>query len=170
MKTTLAQYAALLLGSLVLTGAARAFDQRAAASKLPPLVVAVLQGKFPQAKIVESRPDDEGDGQEAYEIQLLHRDRRMSLEIAVDGTILEIERRASLSEVPYEVEKAIHARLPQAKVEKIDVVVRGERTFYEVDFQDSKAVLVLDAQGKTIAKPPRVRAAAEVPVAAERPG
>lgn len=164
MKTALARYAAFFAAAFV-GGAAHGFEEKAEAALLPAPVDAAVAKAFPKAKIVESELEDDDDASapKTYEIELKDGEREISLAMSLDGEILEIERKVAFTGLPAAVKKAISAAHPKDDVEEVEEVVRGDATFYEVEFEGDAPEMILDAEGRTIAKP----ALAETPAPAQ---
>lgn len=158
MRMLLIENLALLLTVVVALVALRIYDLWTAATQLPERVSETLSKTFPKASIVTAAQDVRDGGRDAYEVVLADRGRQVCVEVASDGTLLEVERRAKLSKAPTAVERAIQGRLRRWKVERIDAVASNRSKFYEVRFQGIDAPLYLNESGGVIAPPPRMLA------------
>ena len=126
----------------------RADEEKIAFEKLPAAVKKTIKRKFPKAEI-EGASKEVEDGTTTYEVELEIKDRSVDVALKADGTILEIEREVPVDELPKAVKKALAARYPKAKIEKVEEIVKGEDgpVHYEVAI---KAEVVLTAKGKFV--------------------
>jgi hypothetical protein len=127
---------------------ARADEQNISVEKLPAAVKKAIKKKFPKAEIEKASKEVE-DGKTIYEVLLEIEDRPVDVAFKADGTILEIEREIPFKELPAKVKKALAARYPQAKIEKVEMVTKGEDgpAVYEIAI---KTEVVLTAKGKFV--------------------
>ena len=89
------------------------------------------------------------DGKTTYEVLLEIDDRPLEVAFTADGIILEIEKVIPFESVPAPVRKALAAKYPTAKIEKVEAVTKGEDgpTVYEIVIQTE---VVLDSKGKFV--------------------
>ena len=137
-----------VLGLSVLLIEARADEEKVAFDKLPAAVKKTIKRKFPKAEI-EGASKEVEDGTTTYEVELEIKDQSVDVSLKADGTILEIEREVSLDKLPKAVKKALAARYPNAKIEKVEEIVKGEDgpVHYEIAI---KAEVVLTSKGQFV--------------------
>jgi hypothetical protein len=136
------------VGLSILVVPARADEEKIPVDKLPAGVRKAVKSKFPKAEI-ENASKEVDDGETIYEVELEIKDRSVDVTLKADGTILEIEREIPFDEVPKAVKKALAARYPKAKIEKVEEVTKGEngQVRYEVAITTE---VVLTAKGKIV--------------------
>jgi Putative beta-lactamase-inhibitor-like, PepSY-like len=127
---------------------ARADEEKISVKNLPAAVKKAIKKKFPKAEIEKATKEVE-DGKTTYEVLLEIDDHPVDVAFKADGTILEIEREISFTELPAPVKKALAARYPEAKIEKVEMVTKGEDgpAVYEIAI---KAEVVFTAKGKIV--------------------
>ncbi len=148
MRKQIAMAVVVLLSLSVLSTDLRADEEKIAFEKLPAAVKKTIKRKFPKAEI-EGASKEVEDGTTTYEVELEIKDRSVDVALKADGTILEIEREVPVNELPKAVKKALAARYPKAKIEKVEEIVKGEHgpVHYEVAI---KAEVVFTAKGKIV--------------------
>ncbi len=127
---------------------ARADEEKISVENLPAAVKKAIKKKFPKAEIEKATKEVE-DGKTTYEVLLEIEDRPVDVAFKADGTILEIERAIPLEELPAKVKKALAAKYPGAKIEKVEMVTKGEDgpPVYEIAL---KTEVVFTAKGKVV--------------------
>ena len=127
---------------------ARADDEKISVESLPAAIKKAIKKKFHKAEIEKAAKEVE-DGKTTYEVLLEIDDSPVDVAFKADGTILEIEKVISYERLPDRVKKALAAKYPAAKIEKIEAVTKGEDgpTVYEIAI---KTEVVLDAKGKFV--------------------
>jgi uncharacterized membrane protein YkoI len=114
---------------LLLAGAVRAAEEVAAEGKteakeeakveLPSAAAEAVKAAFPKAKIEEVELEKEC-GLDIYEVELkLEDESEVEVEIAPDGTIVEIETEIAMKDVPVPAAEAVQAADPDAKIEEV---------------------------------------------------
>jgi hypothetical protein len=138
----------VLFGLSALVVAARAGEEEIAVNKLPAAVKKAIKAKFPKAEIEEAAREVE-DGSTTYEVKLEVKGRSVDVALKGDGTILEIEKEVPFGDLPKAVKKALAAKYPKAKLEKVEEVTKGKGgpVRYEIAIQTE---VVLTAKGKVI--------------------
>jgi hypothetical protein len=144
---------ATAFGFLTLTGTGWAEEERIAVEDLPRAVLKAVKTRFPRAEIkaaveVEEEEDDEEEDETRYEVSLEFKGHNYDVTLESDGKIVEIEKEISVDELPRAVKKALAARHPGVKIEKVEEVTRGNRPpYYEVIV---KAEVAFTAKGRLI--------------------
>jgi Putative beta-lactamase-inhibitor-like, PepSY-like len=128
--------------------AVHADDETIPAKSLPAAIKKAVKKRFPSAEIEKAAKEVE-DGKTTYEVLLEIDDKPVEVAFTADGTILEIEKVIPFESVPAPVKKALAAKYPTAKIEKVEAVTKGEHgpTVYEIVI---KAEVVLDSKGKFV--------------------
>jgi Putative beta-lactamase-inhibitor-like, PepSY-like len=127
---------------------ARAGEEKISVKDLPAAIKKAIKKKFPKAEIEKAAKEVE-DGKTTYEVLLEINDHPVDVAFKADGTILEIEREIPFKQLPNQVKKALAARYPEAKIEKVEMVTKGEDgpAVYEIAI---KTEVVLTAKGKFV--------------------
>jgi hypothetical protein len=113
------------LGFLALAGVAGADEEKIPVKRLPKAVIKAVKAKFPKAEIKEAAKEEE-EGETIYEVSLEVKGRSVDVALEADGTILEIEKEVPIGELPESVKKALAAKYPKAKIEKVETISKGE--------------------------------------------
>jgi hypothetical protein len=138
---------ATVLGLMALTGAAQAEEEKIAFNRLPKAVIKTIKAKFPKAEIKEAVEEEEDD-ETTYEVSLEFKGQAIDVTLKPNGTIVEVEKEIEFDELPRAVKKALAAMHPEAKVEKAEVVTKGDGPpFYELVV---KTEVVFTAKGKRV--------------------
>ena len=162
---------------LLLAGAVRAAEEVAAEGKaeakeeakveLPLAVADAVKAVFPKAKIEEVKLEKEC-GLDVYEVELkLEDESEVEVEVAPDGTIVEIETEIAQKDAPPAVVEAVQAAAPDAKIEEVKKIeIRAEIKKAEADkpaqlVKLDKAKIVYEAELKTDDKEGEITVAAD---------
>jgi len=162
---------------LLLAGAVRAAEEVAAEGKaeakeeakveLPLAVADAVKAAFPKAKIGEAKLEKEC-GLDVYEVELkLEDESEVEVEVAPDGTIVEIETEIAQKDAPPAVVEAVQAAAPDAKIEEVKKIeIRAEIKKAEADkpaqlVKLDKAKIVYEAELKTDDKEGEITVAAD---------
>jgi uncharacterized membrane protein YkoI len=153
--------AGVLAGLFLLAAGVRADDkaEKIPLDKVPKAIMDAIKGRFPAAEISSVEKEKE-DGKIVFDVELKHQGRKYEMEIAEDGTILEIEKEVAAKDVPAAVTKAALAEYPRATVKEVMEVnkVKGKQEtpdHYEVTLTtaDKTSVEVnVSLDGKIIKK------------------
>ena len=148
MHNRIGIFGAALFALSAVAFSVHADDETIPARSLPAAVKKAIQKKFHKAEIEKAVKEVE-DGKTTYEVLLEIDDRPLEVAFTAEGTILEIEKVIPFESVPAPVKKALAAKYPTAKIEKVEAVTKGEDgpTVYEIVI---KAEVVLDSKGKFV--------------------
>lgn len=124
---------------------------------LPDFAVAAATAALPGGTIIAATRDEE-DGEVVYEVLMETAEGPFEVDIALDGTVLEIdvaaddEREIAPSELPQAVLDAVEATVPGGRITKaVRESVRGEVVFdVEVDVRGKKFDLEIDPDGNVL--------------------
>lgn len=167
----------MVAAMLLLAGAVRAAEEVAAEGKakgteeakveLPPAAAEAIKAAFPKAKIEEVKMEKE-DGLTIYEAELAQEgEPEIEVEVAPDGTIVEIETEIAQKDAPPAVVEAFRAAAPDAKIEEVQKKeIRAEIKKAEGDqpaqlVKLDKAKIVYEAELKTGDKEGKITVAAD---------
>lgn len=145
-------FAAVLL---VFTAAVVADDEeKVDLDKLPKAVVDAVKQKFPNAKMVGAEKEVK-DKKTLIEVNLKVGETVIDITLTEDGKIVEVEKSIAANDLPKDVAKALEEAYPHATYKKVEIIMEGEKTFYEVLLvaNDKKTWEVkMDPMGKVIEK------------------
>lgn len=112
-------------------------DEKLALDKLPKAVVDAIKAKFSAAELVEAEKEMD-DGRPVYEVDLKIQGQKLSVKLAENGGILEVEKEVAAKDLPKAVSDAINAKFQGAKITEAEEVT-------EVKYE----VKITTADGKT---------------------
>ena len=136
---------AILSVGLLITGLARADEQKIEVKDLPKPVLAAIKAKFPEAKVTGAAKE-EADGKTVYEVAIKDDDETADLAVSPKGKILEVEKSIAAKKLPSAITTALEAKYPKAKIKKAEVVVKYEED--EDDEEEKTFEVILAAPGK----------------------
>lgn len=110
--------AAALMGTALLAAGAAAKDEAKAKVELPEAVVKALAAAFPNATIDEVEAGEE-NGLKIFEVELKAGGAEIEVDVAPDGTILEIETEIALKDVPAAAAAVIAKAAEGAKIDEV---------------------------------------------------
>ncbi len=115
-----------------------------AAPSCPTPVTDAISKAFPKAKIASCRAEKE-HGHDQFEVRVTKADaRKVEVDVAPDGTILQVEEAISTAELPDAVKKAFAAKYPKAKAERVEKQTAGTDVSYEIAFGTKEATFKAD--------------------------
>jgi hypothetical protein len=128
-----------MVALLLLAAPAHADDH----ARCPAPVIASVSKAYPKVTISACKPerDPERDhGVDFFEVVLARPSGdRLELDVAADGTILQVEESIAVDALPDPVKKAFAARYPRAKATAASKQTAGKDVRYEVAFVGDKA-------------------------------
>lgn len=145
---------ALGLMSLLACGSEE-YEKKIEEKDLPPAVAQAFKTAYPNAQ-VRGYSEEAEDGEKLYEISFTMEGKRIDVAYASDGKLLEVEETIALADLPEAVRAELVRAFPQAEIERIESVRKGERLLYEVKLRAEKSgatqryETVFDAQGKLL--------------------
>jgi hypothetical protein len=123
-----------ILSLLLVAGAAYAD----APGACPGPVTAAIRKTFPNATVRACRPEHE-DGKDLFEIKLSKPSgEKLEVDVAPDGTILQVEEKIAVDALPDVVSKAFAAKYPKARAAGAEKQTAGKDVRYEIAFQTDK--------------------------------
>jgi uncharacterized membrane protein YkoI len=124
-------YAGSAATLMLAAGLAFAAETQIMRSDLPPAVEKTVQQQSVGATIKGFSKEVEG-GQVVYEIKMTVNGHGKDVDIATDGTVLEIEEEVELSSIPASAQSALSVLAKGAKIVKVESVTkRGKIVSYE---------------------------------------
>lgn len=106
-----------------------------AAADCPPAITTAATKAVPDTSIVSCKPERE-DGLDKFEVKLARKDRSVvEVDIAKDASVIAIEERIAVDQLPAAVAKAFAAKYPKVKpVTAERETVTGKGMFFEIGF------------------------------------
>jgi uncharacterized membrane protein YkoI len=148
----------LIAGALVsmLAGAAARADEekegKVPLDKVPKAVLDAVKAKFKGAELVSAQTEKE-DGKLVYEINLKHEGHSIDMTLTPAGKIISIEKTITAKDLPKAVAEAIDSKYPKSTFKKVEEIIEGGKTTYEVLLVtgDKKTIeVVVDPTGKIV--------------------
>lgn len=107
--------------------------------RCPAPVLASVSKAFPKVTISACKPERE-HGKDIFEIKLMRPDgERLEVDVAADGTILQIEEPIAVDVLPDAVRKAFTVKYPRAKPTGANKQTAGKDVSYEIAFLVDRA-------------------------------
>lgn len=135
--------AILLLGLLAAVGTVRADEEKVGLKDVPKAVRAAVKDRFPEGKMTAAAKEI-AEGKVVYEIVVTDDDETIDVAVSAKGKILEVEKTIPAKKLPKAVAATIAAKYPEAKIKKVEEVVKfeddedDEKKFYEVVLASEK--------------------------------
>ncbi|MBV8757799.1 MAG: PepSY-like domain-containing protein [Deltaproteobacteria bacterium] len=115
-----------------------------AAPSCPTAVTDAIAKAFPKSKIDRCKSETE-KGVTQFEVRLTKADaKKVEVDVAADGKILQIEEKIAPTELPDAVKKAFAAKYPKAKAERAEKQTAGSDVSYEIAFGTKEATFKAD--------------------------
>ena len=114
-------------------------------SKAPRQVMDAVNARLPGAEVTNLEKETEG-GNVVYDMELRHQGRKYEMDVKEDGTIMEIEKEVSASDVPPAVTRTVETKYPGARIKEIMEVnkVSGKQ-----ETPDHYEVVITTSAGKS---------------------
>jgi Putative beta-lactamase-inhibitor-like, PepSY-like len=107
-------------------------------SGCPAAVTTGIMKAFPRATIGTCKAEHE-HGKDIFEVKLTKANGdKVEVDIAPDGTVLQIEENVAIDALPDAVKKAFAAKYPKAKATGAEKQTAGNQVHYEIAFQTDK--------------------------------
>jgi hypothetical protein len=117
-----------------------------AGTTCPKAVTDGVAKAFPKSKIDRCHPEHE-DGKDIFEAKITRADgSKAELDLAPDGSILQIEERIDVAKLPDAVKKAFAARYPKLEAERAEKQTSGKTVTYEVAGGKIEATFTADGR------------------------
>lgn len=101
---------------------------------------------FPKSTITRCHPEHE-DGKDIFEAKITRADgTKAEVDVAPDGSILQLEEKIAVEKLPDAVKKAFATRYPKAKPERAEKQTAGKTVSYEVAFGKTEATFTEDGK------------------------
>ncbi len=115
-----------------------------AAPGCPTAVTDAIAKAFPKAKIVRCKAEKER-GHDQFEVRVTKADTgKAEVDVAPDGTILQVEETIAPDALPAAVKKAFAAKYPKAKAARAEKQTAGTSVSYEIAFGAKEATFKAD--------------------------
>jgi hypothetical protein len=107
--------------------------------RCPAPVVASVSKTFPRLTISACKPERD-HGKDIFEVKLMRSGgERLEVDVAADGTILQVEEPMAVDALPDPVKKAFTAKYPRARATGANKQTAGKDVRYEIAFVVDKA-------------------------------
>jgi len=110
---------------LVMTAAASA-ERKIDRSRLPPAVEKTVQEQS-QGSTIKGFSLDHENGGTQYEVEMMSNGHSKDIEIATDGTLLEVEEQVAPDSLPPEVQSSLAAKAAGAKITKVESLKKKDK-------------------------------------------
>ena len=109
-----------MVGLIAFVVSLRADDkpEKITPDKLPQKIKDTVKARLPGAEVTSAEREKE-NGKIDYDLELKHKGRKYEMDIAEDGTLIEIEKEVAAKDVPEKVTKAIKDKYPTATVKEV---------------------------------------------------
>lgn len=122
---------ALVVGVAVMTTSALLAETKIERSQLPAAVEKTVQQET-QGATIKGFSKERENGVEQYEVETVVDGHTRDMDIAKDGTVLEVEEEVAMSTLPSSVQSSIQARANGAQVTKVESMKKkGKLVAYE---------------------------------------
>ena len=111
----------LLVGSLTVFA-----EKKIDRSALPPAVEKTVQEQS-QGMTIKGFALDHENGGTQYEVEMMLNGHSKDIEIAPDGTLLEVEEQVAIDSLPAEVQSSLGAKAAGAKITKVESLKKKDR-------------------------------------------
>jgi hypothetical protein len=100
----------------------------------PPAVTTSVMKAFPKATIGACKAEHE-HGKDQFEVKLTKSNgEKVEVDVAPDGTVLQVEEKIAVDALPAAVKKAFGARYPKARMSGAEKQTAGKDIRYEIAF------------------------------------
>ncbi len=129
--------------------AAWADEEKVPLDKLPAKIKEAVKAKFPDAELVSAEKEKE-NGKIVYEVAIKNKGKAIEVTLDEEGKIVTVESEIAAKDLPKPVAEAFEKKYPNATVTKVEEVVEGGKTKYEllISFGKKKLEVTFDPQGK----------------------
>jgi uncharacterized membrane protein YkoI len=110
--------------TLALTAVAE--EKKIDRSTLPPAVEKTVQTQS-QGATIKGFATDREHGKKVYEVEMIVDGHTKDIEIAVDGTLNEIEEEVAFDSLPANVQAALKAKAAGAKITKVESLTKNDK-------------------------------------------
>ena len=126
-------------------------EQKLTKKDLPAAVVTAFEKSYPKAVIKEVSKETE-DSTTTYEIVSVDGTVARTVAYTADGKVAEIEEVVKVRDLPQAAQQALAKDYPKAKLERVEKVIKGGVTTFEVLVVAGKerTEVVLDSAGKQV--------------------
>jgi hypothetical protein len=115
-----------------------------AAPSCPTAVTDAITKAFPKSKVSSCKAEKE-HGHDQFEVRVTRADAtKAEVDVAPDGTILQIEEKIAVTELPDAVKKAFATKYPKAKAERAEKQTAGKDVSFEIAFGGKEATFKAD--------------------------
>ena len=117
---------------------------------VPSAVTAASAKRFPNAHVSGWSKETE-EGRTTYEASIVDSSGKRDAVFAEDGSLVAIEEKISITELPVQVRSAVAAKYPKAVLRKAEKISHASETDYEVDLaQAARKEVTVSSTGKIL--------------------
>jgi uncharacterized membrane protein YkoI len=142
--------ALVVVVSLVFGAApSRADEEKIPLDKVPAKVKEAIKAKFPAAELVSAEKEKE-DGKTVFEVVIKNAGQKIEVIVDETGKIVAIEKVIAVKDLPKPVVEALEKKYPKATIKKVEEVLKGDKTTYELRIESGGKTLevTFDSTGK----------------------
>ncbi len=131
------------------------YERKVEEKDFPPAVLQAFKTAYPNAEVRGYAEESDGD-KKLYEISFTNEGQRVDLSYASDGKLLEVEETIALADLPEAVRTELQRVFPQAEIQRVESVLKGESRAYEVKLSAQEQgeakhyELLFDPEGKLL--------------------
>jgi uncharacterized membrane protein YkoI len=144
-----------LCGFVLFLSSAIGDEEKIPLDKVPAAVTDAVKAKYPGAEFTGAEKEEE-DGGTVYELAFNHQGQKYEAELKPDGTLIAVDRKIQVSDLPPAVAGTLKKRFPRATLKDAEEVTKGDTLSYEVHISLPRqgrvlnAEVVLDPNGKVL--------------------
>jgi hypothetical protein len=116
----------LSAAALLLTVGASAQEKKIQRSELPPAVEKTVQAQS-QGATIKGFATEKENGKKVYEAEMIVNNHTRDIQIAVDGTLNEIEEEVAFDSLPAPVQAALTKKAAGAKITKVESLTKKDK-------------------------------------------
>lgn len=115
----------LTISAFILSVAASA-EKKIDRSALPPAVEKTVEAQS-QGSAIKGFSIDHENGGTQYEVEMVFNGHSKDIEIAKDGTLLEVEEEVAFASLPKETQRSLTTKAAGAKITKVESLTKKEK-------------------------------------------
>lgn len=124
MKLNVTHLLPITILACILTAVAQ--EKQIERSALPPAVEKTVQAQS-QGATIKGFSTEREHGQKVYEVEMMVNGHSRDIEIAGDGTIMEVEEEVAFDSLPANVQNSLKARAAGAEITKVESLTKKDK-------------------------------------------
>jgi uncharacterized membrane protein YkoI len=133
-------------------------EEKIKPEQLPKKVMDAVKAKFPKPEFTALTKETFKDGKIVYDLEFKFEGRKYEMDIAEDGTVLEVEREVFLKDLPKAISKAVEEKYPKSSIKEVmlvhlvkDNVEKPDHYEVTLETADKKTIEIeVSLDGKTV--------------------